>query len=179
MSSIFDQVSVDFGLCKTLPDFAEISQILLKFVGFFRIWPEYKETSVDLNNIRPNLEEIRPDLNEISTNWTKPDWPTTLIGREQQVLCRSSRLKISFPCLDLTTDRPISSFGGEDLPSIVTEVESAGSRAKSDGSRAKSAELDGLVEYQVWLDTPTPCLALTFIGPHISEWISCNGKDAL
>ena len=24
-----------------------------------------------------------------------------------------------------------------------------------------------------------PCLALTFIGPHISKWISYNGKDAL
>ena len=23
------------------------------------------------------------------------------------------------------------------------------------------------------------CLALTFIGPYIPEWINCNGKDAL
>ena len=107
---------------------------------------------MDLNEIRLDLEEILTDLNEIRPDLKEIRRDLSVKSIENRVIIfrcvsQSGRLKISFSCLTLSTDSPVSGFmGGNQLP-IVADIGSV-------GFRAGSAKLSRFVRFQVYLDTP-------------------------
>ena len=51
-----------------------------------------------------------------------------------QWIFRLDRLKIGFPCSNLSTNPPVSGFGGEDSPPTIIGIGSAGMGGSVDGS---------------------------------------------
>ena len=107
---------------------------------------------LDLEEIRRDLKEIRPDLDEISPDLNRSDKIilANYFNRRRKlfpVCFPVGSVEIGFPCFNPSTDPPSSDFGIWDPPPTVTGV-------GSDGSRSESAGLAGWVGYRVWLDTP-------------------------